>query len=60
MITDERKGELMANLEYTVNKFLDKSDTVSDAIRSESENEEEKQFLYDCFSYFSVMLPEDK
>ena len=60
MITEERKGELMADLEYSVQRLLDRGSIISDAIWSVSETEEEKQFLDDCFSYFSVLLPEDK
>lgn len=60
MITEERKGELMADLEYSVQRLLDRGSIISDAIWSVSETEEEKQFLDDCVSYFSVILPEDK
>lgn len=60
MITEERKGELMADLEYSVQRLLDRGSIISDAIWSVSETEEEKQFLDDCVSYFSVLLPEDK
>lgn len=60
MITEERKGELMADLEYSVQRLLDRGSIISDAIWSVSETEEEKQFLDGCVSYFSVLLPEDK
>jgi hypothetical protein len=60
MITDERKGELLADLEYSVNRYLDKQWVISTAIDNLTENEDEAEFLNSCPAYFSVMLPEEK
>lgn len=56
MISEERQGELMADLEYSVNKYLN-NQGVLDAIGDGCNTWEEEEFLRSCFSYFSVMLP---
>lgn len=58
MITDERKGELMADLEASINRYLDKQWVIADAIDNLTENEEETRFLHTCDNYFAVMLSE--
>ena len=58
MITEERKGELMSNLEYSVQRFLDKQGIIDMAIEGEGVNGEEEEFLRSCLSYFAVELPE--
>ena len=60
MITDERKGELLADLEQYINRYLDKQWVVAEAIDSIVEDKEEAQFLHTCNYYFAAMLPEDK
>ena len=58
MISEERQGELMAGLEYSVNKYLDRQGIVEEAIEGTAcIDGEEEEFLRSCFSYFSVMLP---
>lgn len=59
MITDERKGELMADLEHSVNKYLDKQWIIESAIDNLTEDQEEKAFLHSTNSYFAVMLREE-
>lgn len=60
MITDERKGEIIADLEYSVNKYLDRQWVVEQAIDNLTDNQEERRFLNSANKYFAVMLPEDK
>lgn len=60
MITDERKGELMAEFEYSVNRYLDKQWVISDVISSIAEDDEEAQFMNSLNYYFAILLPEDK
>lgn len=60
MITDERKGELIAELEYSVNRHLEKQWIIAEAIDNLTDDQEEKFFLNSANSYFAVMLPEDK
>lgn len=57
MISEGRQGELMANLEYAVNKYLNRQCIVDDVIETDCIDKEEEEFLRSCFSYFSVMLP---
>lgn len=60
MISEERQGELMADLEYSVNKYLNNQGILDIAIGDGCNTGEEEEFLRSCFSYFSVMLPEVK
>lgn len=60
MITDERKGELMADLEAYVNRYLDKQWIISEAVDCVVEDDEEAAFLNSTNYYFAVMLPEEK
>ena len=56
MITDERKGELMADLEYNVNRHLDKQWVIAEQINYLTEDTDERKFLHSCNNYFAVML----
>ncbi|MGL5013023.1 MAG: hypothetical protein ACRC6V_01875 [Bacteroidales bacterium] len=57
MITDERKSELIADLEYSINRYLDKQGLVSDAISSITNDKEEDKFLESLRYRFSVDRP---
>lgn len=57
MITDERKGELIADFEYYINRYLDKQWLVSDTIGSVANDEEENKFLSNLNYYFLVDRP---
>lgn len=59
MITDERKGILMADLEYSINRYLDKQWIVEEAIDNITEDKEEAIFLRSLNWYFAAMLPEE-
>jgi len=59
MITNERKGELMAEFEYSVNRYLDKQWVISDIISNIAEDEEETRFMNNLNYYFAVLLPEE-
>lgn len=54
MLTEERKAELVADLEYAVNKYLDKKWIVSEACSDIAEDEEEKEFLQELNGYFEI------
>lgn len=60
MISEERQGELMADLEYSVNKYLNNQGILDIVIGDGCNTWEEEEFLRSCFSYFFVMLPEVK
>lgn len=54
MLSEERKKELVADLEYAVNKYLDKQWIVSEASSNIAQNEEEKVFLQKLDGYFEI------
>lgn len=57
MITDERKSELIADLEDSINRYLDKQWLVSDTISSLTNDKEEDKFLESLNYYFLVDRP---
>ena len=57
MITDERKTELIADLEYSINRYLDKQWVVSETIHCIANDEDENKFLKSLNYYFLVDRP---
>ncbi len=44
-LTDERKEELRCNLEYTVNRYLDKKDIVGESMDLIAKTDEELEYI---------------
>lgn len=57
MITDERKTELIADFEYSINRYLDKQWVVPETIDNIVNDEEENNFLSSLNYYFLVDRP---
>lgn len=57
MITDERKTELIADFEYSINRYLDKQWVVSETIDAIANDEEENNFLSSLNYYFLADRP---
>lgn len=55
MISEERKDELVSNLQYYVERFLSKNGITCNIIEDITENEEEEDFLHSCIKNFEVI-----
>lgn len=53
-LTKERKKEIVADVEYAVNRYISKMDILHMAIEDVGQTEEELVYLYGLFFSFSV------
>jgi len=57
-LTKDRKIELASELEYYVDRYLDKQWIVSDTIANITDDQSEREFLNSLVYYFKVDLKE--
>lgn len=55
MLTEERKAQIIAEVEYSVNKHLSKQDIVNEAIYGGNYDGEEEEFLRECNWWFEMV-----